>query len=50
MNKQMTPAEIEAVRQSVVKLPQSSDETRLIWIESGPWPPPPTFPPRSRPQ
>jgi hypothetical protein len=44
MNKQMTPAEIEAVRQSFVGLPQSSDKTRLIWIESGPWPPPPDIP------
>jgi hypothetical protein len=44
MNKQMTPAEIEAVRQSFVGFSQSSDKAGLVWIESGPWPPPPNIP------
>ena len=44
MNKQMTPAEIELVKQSFAGPDPISDKAALIGIESGPWPPPPNIP------
>jgi hypothetical protein len=42
MNKQMTPAEIELVKQSFARL--APNKSALVGIESGPWPPPPNIP------
>jgi hypothetical protein len=44
MNKQMTPAEIQVVQQSVARFLSGSDKTGLVSVESGPWPPPPNIP------
>jgi hypothetical protein len=44
MNKQMTPAEIELVQQSLARPGPISDKAALVGVESGPWPPPPNIP------
>jgi hypothetical protein len=44
MNKQMTPAEIQAVQQSMARLLPGSDKSGLASVESGPWPPPLNIP------
>ena len=40
MNKQMTPAEIELVQQSLAWLARISDKVALVEVEAGPLPPP----------
>jgi hypothetical protein len=40
MNKQMTPAEIELVRQSFARFAPISEKAPLVGVESGPLPPP----------
>jgi hypothetical protein len=42
MNKQMTPAEIELVKQTLARL--APNKAALVRVESGPWPPPPNIP------
>jgi hypothetical protein len=44
MNKQLTPAEIELVEQSLARLAPITDKAALAKVESGPWPPPPNIP------
>jgi hypothetical protein len=39
MNKQMTPAEIELVQESLGRLAPVSDKTTLVGVEAGPLPP-----------
>jgi hypothetical protein len=40
MTKQMTPAEIEVVKQSFARLIPISDKAVLVGVEPGPCPPP----------
>lgn len=45
MNKQLTPVEIELVKQSLARLAPITDKVvALAAVESGPWPPPPNIP------
>jgi hypothetical protein len=44
MNKQMTPTEIELVRQTFARLAPISDKADLAEVQSGPWPPPLNIP------
>jgi len=40
MNKQLTPAEIELIRQSFTRFPPILEKATVVGVESGPCPPP----------